>query len=293
MVTIGVFDGVHLGHQALIGHCVDIAAGNGLRAVALTFDPNPLEVLRPDVAPTRLCDIDRRVELIRSMGVDDVQVSTFDTDMAAMSAEQFVAQMLLEGLRAERVVIGHGFRFGHKAAGTAQTLRAHGLTVDEYSLVGGDEPVSSTRIRAAVAAGEVALAAQMLGRSHEVEGVVIEGQKRGRDLGYPTANVAHHSRAAVPADGVYAGTAAVGNTIHVAAISVGTNPTFDGAQRTVEAYLLDFDADLYGQRMRIGFAQRLRPTLAFETVDALVAQMERDVAQTDDLARSRVEDQGG
>ena len=149
--------------------------------------------------------------------------------------------------------------------------------------MGEQQPVSSTRIRSAVAAGDVVLAAGMLGRAPEVEGVVEAGQKRGRDLGFPTANIAHHRLAAVPADGVYAGTATVGDRSHIAAISVGTNPTFDGSRRTVEAHLLDFDGDLYGQRVRVGFHERLRPTLAFDTVEQLVAQMERDVVRTRDL----------
>ena len=283
VVTIGVFDGVHLGHQALIGHCVEIARANGLRSVAVTFDPNPLEVLRPEVAPARLCEIDRRVDLIRALGIDHVEVLAFDADMAAMSADEFVEDVLHKRLKAEHVVIGHGFRFGHKAAGSADTLRSGGLSVDEYSLVGDQKPVSSTRIRSAVAAGDVALAAGMLGRSPEVEGVVEAGQKRGRDLGFPTANIAHHRLAAVPADGVYAGTATVGDRSHIAAISVGTNPTFDGVRRTVEAYLLDFDGDLYGQRLRVGFTARLRDTLTFDGVEQLVAQMDADVARTRDL----------
>ena len=283
VVTIGVFDGVHLGHQALIGHCVEIARTNGLRSIAVTFDPNPLEVLRPEVAPARLCEIDRRVDLIRALGIDHVEVLAFDADMAAMSADEFVEDVLHKRLKAEHVVIGHGFRFGHKAAGSADTLRSGGLSVDEYSLVGDQQPVSSTRIRSAVAVGDVVLAASMLGRSPEVEGVVETGQKRGRDLGFPTANIGHHRLAAVPADGVYAGTATVDDRSHIAAISVGTNPTFDGVRRTVEAYLLDFDGDLYGQRLRVGFAHRLRDTLAFDTVEQLVAQMERDAVRTRDL----------
>lgn len=280
VVTIGVFDGVHLGHQALIGHCVEIARANGLRPVAVTFDPNPLEILRPDAAPTRLCEIDRRVELIEALGIEKTEVLTFDSEMAALSAEQFISGLLLERLGAQHVVIGHGFRFGHKAAGSAQTLRHAGLTVDEYALVGGEEPVSSTRIRSAVATGDVETAARMLDRAHEVAGVVVAGHKRGRALGFPTANIAHHRRAAVPADGVYAGVAVLDQRRLPAAISVGTNPTFDGSTRTVEAYLLDFDENLYGRGLRVEFTHRLRDTLAFDGVEALVAQMDRDVAQT-------------
>ena len=280
MVTIGVFDGVHRGHQSLIRHNLELAGQLDLESVVVTFDPNPLEVLRPDAAPTRLCDLSRRVELIAELGVELVEVLEFDADVAAMSADDFVETVLRKNLDARHVVIGHGFRFGHRAAGTAQTLREAGLVVDEFSLVGDEEPVSSTRIRAAVATGEVESAAQLLGRPHEVAGVVVPGEKRGRALGFPTANIEHHPRAAVPADGVYAGRAVVDGDSHAAAISIGTNPTFDGVVRTVEAHLLDFEGDLYGHRMRLEFDHRLRDTLAFDGVEALVAQMDEDVAAT-------------
>ncbi len=280
VVTIGVFDGVHVGHQALIRHNLEIAQRHDLESVVVTFDPNPLEVLRPDVAPTRLCDLSRRVERIMGLGVELVEVVEFDTDLAAQTAEEFTESVLQDHLDARHVVIGEGFRFGNRARGTAQTLREAGLVVDEYSLVGDAEPVSSTRIRAAIAAGDVAQAAAMLGRPHEISGVVVMGEQRGRDLGFPTANIDHHALAAVPADGVYAGRAVLDGVRHPAAISVGTNPTFDGNRRTVEAYLLDVDQDLYGRLMRVEFVERLRDTLAFDSVDDLVAQMHEDVAVT-------------
>lgn len=280
VVTIGVFDGVHVGHQALIRHNLQIAQRFDLESVVVTFEPNPLEVLRPDDAPTRLCELSRRVELIAGLGVELVEVVEFDADLASQTAQEFAQAVLLDRLDARHVVIGHGFRFGNRARGTAETLREAGLTVDEYSLLGDVEPVSSTRIRAAVAAGDVVEAAAMLGRPHEIAGVVVTGEQRGRELGFPTANLEHHRRAAVPADGVYAGAAVLDGVRHPAAISVGTNPTFDGAERTVEAYLLDVDSDLYGRRMRLEFVERLRDTLAFDGVDALVAQMHEDVAVT-------------
>lgn len=277
MVTIGVFDGVHVGHQALIRHNLEIAQRFDLESVVVTFDPNPLEVLRPEVAPARLCELSRRVELIVGLGVELVEVLEFDAALSAQTAEQFAREVLLDSLDARHVVIGAGFRFGNRALGSAQTLRDLGLTVDEYSLVGDAEPVSSTRIRGAVAEGDVVGAAAMLGRPHEITGVVVMGEQRGRDLGFPTANIEHHPRAAVPADGVYAGRAVIDGVRHPAAISVGTNPTFDGTQRTVEAYLLDVDQDLYGRLLRVEFVERLRDTLAFDGVDALVAQMHEDV----------------
>lgn len=279
-MTIGVFDGVHAGHQSVIGHCVQVAGQAGLQAVAVTFDPNPLELLRPEHAPTRLCSLPRRVRFIEQVGVDDVEVLAFTADLAAMSAQDFIDEVLLRRLNAQHVVIGQGFRFGHKAQGSAETLRAAGLTVDEFGLVGDGEPVSSTRVRAAVARGEVEVATQMLTRPPELEGVVVAGHKRGRDLGFPTANLEAHRLAAIPADGVYAGAAIVGAHRFPAAVSVGTNPTFADVGRTVEAHLLDFDSDLYDQTLRVEFVSRLRDTLAFESVDALVTQMHRDVEAT-------------
>jgi riboflavin kinase/FMN adenylyltransferase len=285
-LMIGVFDGVHRGHQSLIGHGVQVARDTGLRSVAVTFDPNPLEVLRPHAAPTRLCPIGRRVELIRGLGVDDVAVIGFDPELAAMPAEGFADDIVRGRFNAEHVVIGKGFRFGNRAKGTAQTLRDAGAVVDEFGLVGGDEPVSSTRVRAAVAAGDVAQAARLLGRPHEVEGVVVRGANRGRGLGYPTANIDHHRLAAVPADGVYAGVVDVDGHTRPAAVSVGTNPTFGGPARTVEAYILDFEADLYGSTLRVCFLERLRAMVAFDGLGPLIAQMKQDVTRTRDVVRA-------
>lgn len=277
VVTIGVFDGVHRGHQALIGRAVERARETGQRAVAVTFDPNPLEVLRPDHAPTRLTSLGRRVELIHGLGVDAVEVLSFDDRLAATPAEDFARVILRDHLGAIDVVIGHGFRFGNRASGSAQTLRDAGLAVEEYALLGGEQPVSSTRVRASISVGEVERATQMLSRSPEVEGVVVHGERRGRQLGYPTANVRHHELAAVPSDGVYAGYMHVAGTRHASAISVGTNPTFGGQARTVESYLLDFDDDLYGQQVRVDFVQRLRAMESFDGVAGLLAQMADDV----------------
>lgn len=278
-MTIGVFDGVHRGHQSVIGHTVERARAAGLEAAVVTFDPNPLEVLRPDHAPTRLCSVARRTELITELGADRVEVLSFTRELSKETAEEFIEVTLRAALDARVVVVGHGFRFGNKAAGTTETLRAAGLEVIEYDLVGDRQPVSSTRIRAAVAGGDVVAAGEMLARPHEVEGVVVRGEQRGRALGYPTANVEHHPRAAVPADGVYAGSTIVAGVQYPAAISVGTNPTFDGERRTVESYLLDVDMDLYGAEVRVLFAQRLRGMVGFDSVDELVTQMGEDVQQ--------------
>lgn len=286
-LTIGVFDGVHRGHQALVAETVARAAGEGLRSLVVTFDPNPLEVLRPQHAPTRLCSLSKRLQLLTALGVDQVEVLSFDDAMSQMTAEEFVDQVLLERFGAEQVVIGANFRFGNKAAGSAETIRRAGCAVHEFALTGeGDDPISSTRIRQCVAAGSVEIAASLLGRQHSVTGVVGHGLKRGRVLGYPTANLVLHPLTAIPADGVYAGRAHWRHGQAVAAISVGSNPTFGGVARTVEAYLLDFDDDLYDMDLTVEFAHRLRPMSAFESTDALIGAMRADVSQTRDLMGS-------
>lgn len=282
VLTIGVFDGVHRGHQALIGETVARAERAGVPAAAVTFDPNPLEILRPDVAPTRLCTLQRRIELLHELGLDGVEVLRFNANMAKMSADVFARQVLVERLGGQEIVIGANFRFGHKAAGDAATLRDAGLPVFEYELLeGADEPISSSRIRSAVAQGHVELASALLGHRHSVAGKVVEGRRRGRRLGYPTANLSVDPLAAIPSDGVYAGEVFWEDGQRIAAISVGTNPTFDDVhQRSVEAFLIDFDGDLYGRELRVEFGHFLRAMEPFATVEDLVAQMSHDVQQT-------------
>lgn len=279
-VTIGVFDGVHRGHQALIEHAVVRARAAEQRCLAVTFDPNPLEVLRPDDAPTRLVAIERRIHLLQAAGVDDVIVVDFTPALAEMSAADFASSLLRGDLGAQQVVVGVGFRFGNRANGSAATLREAGLQVTEYDLVGGGQPVSSTRIRAAIAVGDVTVAGQMLGRPAEVSGVVQRGHQRGRQLGYPTANIVHHRRAAVPADGVYAGRTEISGRVYPSAISVGSNPTFAGTRRTVESHVLDFDADIYGAPVRVEFVERLRGMESFDSVTELTKAMAADVQRT-------------
>lgn len=284
VTTIGVFDGVHRGHQALVAEAVLQAARVGGQPWVITFDPNPIEVVRPDVAPTRLCSVERRVRLLEELGVDGVTVVRFDPQMSQMSAADFAQQVVVEQVGATHVVVGENFRFGHRAAGDADTLREAGLQVSVLDLLaGGDAPLSSTRVRAAVAAGDMELAAAILGRHHGVEGPVVPGHRRGRELGYPTANVQVDPLAAVPLDGVYAGAVSWHDGERPAAISVGTNPTFGDGGRSVEAYLLDFDGDLYGQRLQVDFWHHIRPMVAFDDVEALKRQMADDVQRTADL----------
>lgn len=295
VVTIGNFDGVHLGHQHVISRARQVADQLGHRhVVAVTFDPHPIAVLRPEHAPPTLTDIGERVELLAAVGVDDVLVVPFTRDIAEWPPERFVEEILVGTLHAAAVVVGANFRFGRRAAGDITTLRELGdpdafLTVG-IPLDGGPQVWSSTYVRTCLAAGDVEGAAEALGRQVAVRGVVEVGDKRGRDLGYPTANVPTHTTA-VPADGVYAGWLRIlggrdgdpeGRL--PAAVSVGTNPTFVGERaRRVEAYVLDRDLDLYGRTVEVGFVRRLRGMLRFGSVDELVAAMADDVARTRDV----------
>jgi riboflavin kinase/FMN adenylyltransferase len=287
-VAIGVFDGVHAGHRAIVGRARDAAANLHARTVVISFDPHPAAVVRPDQAPLMLTTVEHRAELLAEEGVDALLALPFTRELSQLSPEQFVEQVLVDGLHAVRVVVGENFRFGHRAAGDVALLRAEGercgFTVDGVALVGGDTPLSSTLVRGLVADGDVAAAAAALGRPHRVSGPVVRGEARGRQLGYPTANVDVDERFAVPADGVYAGwlVRADGDRLP-AAVSIGTNPTFDGVARTVEAYALDVDVDLYGEVVAVEFVARLRGMEKFDGIDALVAQMGRDVTQTRQL----------
>jgi riboflavin kinase/FMN adenylyltransferase len=286
VVTIGVFDGVHRGHQAIIGHTVKRAAQLGIASVVVTFDPHPSEVVRPGSHPAVLTEAGRKAELIEALGVDALAVIPFTLEVSRLSAETFVHDVLVDNLHASSVVVGQNFRFGHKAAGDVALLerlgRTFGFTVEGAPLVATDDTiVSSTYIRACVDAGDVNAAAAALGRPHRVEGVVVRGDARGRELGFPTANLFTAPHVAVPADGVYAAwLIRRGQDRHRAAVSIGTNPTFAGRQRRVEAYVLDFDDDLYGERVALDFVTRLREQRRYDGVAPLVEQMHRDVEQT-------------
>jgi riboflavin kinase / FMN adenylyltransferase len=293
VVTLGVFDGVHRGHQRIIGRARQAASELGLPVVAVTFDPHPDEVVRPGSHPPFLCTTRRRCELLAGLGADAVLVVEFNYEFSQLGPDEFVRTVLVERLHAARVVVGEDYRFGHKAAGDVALLAELGekydFTVEGLPLVTEDGVrISSTEIRARLAEGDVAGAAHDLGRPHRVEGVVVRGHQRGRALGFPTANLETLPHAAIPADGIYAGwlyeldpSDGSEQDKWPAAISVGTNPTFDGRERTVEAHALDRDdLDLYGAHVAVDFVRRLRPTLKFDTVDELVAQMHEDVADT-------------
>jgi riboflavin kinase / FMN adenylyltransferase len=290
VITIGEFDGVHLGHQRIIARAVEVARERGLPVVVITFDPHPDEVVRPGTHPPLLTTSRRRAELLVGSGSDAVLVIPFTLEFSRLSPDEFIQTVLSDRLHAAAVVVGENFRFGHKAAGDITLLSALGekLEFDAEGVplvVKGHGVVSSTEIRERLAAGDVAGAGALLGRPHRVDGVVVRGHQRGRALGFPTANLQPGPHTAIPADGVYAGWLLTLDSEGAeaerwpAAISVGTNPTFsDVAERTVEAYALDRDdLDLYGVRAAIEFGERLRGNVRFESVDELVTQIRADV----------------
>ncbi|MFG3369488.1 bifunctional riboflavin kinase/FAD synthetase [Streptomyces sp. NPDC048156] len=291
VVTIGSYDGVHRGHQLIIGRAVERARELGVPAVVVTFDPHPSEVVRPGSHPPLLAPHHRRAELMADLGVDALLILPFTTEFSKLSPSEFVAKVLVDKLHARLVVEGPNFRFGHRAAGNVAFLAEQGTTydfgvevVDLYvsGSAGGGEPFSSTLTRRLVVEGDMEGAREILGRPHRVEGVVVRGAQRGRELGFPTANVETLPHTAIPADGVYAGWLHVGDEAMPAAISVGTNPQFDGTERTVEAYAIDrVGLDLYGLHVAVDFLAYVRGMAKFDSIDALL------VAIADDVKRSR------
>ena len=287
-VAIGKFDGVHAGHRAVIRRLNEAAAATGSRSVAVTFDRNPLAILRPDRCPENVVTVDRKLELLGELGIDATLVLTFDEQLAARSADDFVADILVGALEVSTVLVGEDFRFGNRGAGTPELLRKlgpeYGFTVevvDDVYLPGSSRRVSSSWIRELLIEGDVAGAAKVLGRNPDVRGEVVHGLKRGRELGFPTANLSTIVDAFVPADGVYAGWLVDHDTgiRHPSAISVGTNPTFDDVLvRQVEAHVLgETGLDLYGHDVTVEFVERLRGMVAFEGIEKLMAQMADDV----------------
>ena len=288
VVTVGVFDGVHRGHQQLIGRAVERGRERGLPTVLVTFDPHPAELVRPGSHPARLTTLRRRAELVAELGIDAFCVLPFTAEVAHTEPPEFVHEVLVERLHAADVVVGRNFTFGHRAAGDVTLLtklgERFGFGVEGVELITNDGiTFSSTYIRSCIEGGDVVAAAAALGRPHRVEGVVVHGDRRGRELGFPTANMSTAPYTALPADGVYAGRFVIGHRALPAAISVGTNPTFSGRVRTVEAYVLDVDEDFYGFEVAIDLEHRLRGQERFADVDALIAQMHRDVARARQL----------
>jgi riboflavin kinase/FMN adenylyltransferase len=292
VVTIGVFDGVHRGHQVILARAAEAGARLGLPLVVVTFDPHPDEVIRPGSHPPLLCTVRFRAELLGRLGADAVCVLPFSYEFSQLSAEDFVRSVLVDGLHAAAVVVGEDFRFGHRAAGNVALLGELG---EKYDFVAEGVPlisdhgvtVSSSLIRELLAEGRVAEAARDLGRPHRVEGIVVRGAQRGRALGFPTANAESPPHTAIPCDGVYAGWLAALDSEGAeldrwpAAISVGKNPTFDADGRTVEAL------DLYGVHVAVEFVARLRGQMRFESVPELVSQMTEDVTEVAEVLSAR------
>jgi riboflavin kinase/FMN adenylyltransferase len=288
VVVIGVFDGVHKGHQAVLNRAKAIAGDE--KIIALTFDPHPVSVFAPDRTPTLLTILTDRIELLKIHNADQVAVMKFTPEFAAMSPEDFVNKILVQQLSATKVVVGKNFTYGHKAAGNIETLKAHTefeTVVLDLSPVEG-EVVSSTRIRKLIVEGDVEKARELLTRPHRLDGIVVHGEKRGREIGYPTANLGDLQGQTIPSDGVYAGWLSVGIDRWPAAISIGTNPTFAGVRgRQVEAYALDqVGLDLYTKPATIEFGWRLRDTLTFDGLEPLLVQMAKDCAQARELTES-------
>ncbi|MGH2682777.1 MAG: bifunctional riboflavin kinase/FAD synthetase [Actinomycetota bacterium] len=284
-VTVGFYDGVHVGHQAVIRRTVKAAGEQGLRPVVLTFDRHPREVLTPRDVPQLLTTLRRKSELIEAIGVEVLAVMEFDEDVSRWPPERFVDQALVTGLGVRQAIVGANFTFGHRAAGTAELLgelgRARGFRVETVPLTELDgRPVSSTSIRRALADGDLDWPRRALGRRYRVEGTVVAGAGRGKDLGFPTANLRTPARILLPGRGVYAGRGFAEGNSWRAAINVGTNPTFGEEPLHVEAFLLDFEGDIQGRVLAVEFWERLRDELRFENPEALALQMKEDVTRT-------------
>ena len=286
-LTIGVFDGVHLGHRRLIGKLIREAASTGRISVVLTFKNHPTTVLRQSAQRPLLMDLDDRIDALKQLGVDIVVPVTFDREMSQLPAQQFLTK-LGDRLRMRSLIVGPDFSMGHNRDGTAETFPALSRTLGfsfhvVEPLIDGQHMVKSTAIRKLVAAGDVEAASRMLGRNFAATGVVVKGLERGRKLGFPTDNLEMPGHMAVPGDGIYATWAQLPSGRHMAATSIGTRPTFDEGNRTIEAFILDFSDQIYGQTLRLEFVHRLRPEEKFDTVEALVSQIGKDVEQTREL----------
>jgi riboflavin kinase/FMN adenylyltransferase len=288
-VALGTFDGVHLGHRRVIGAAVERARERGLVSAVVTFDPHPLRVLRPEQPLRLLTTTDQKIELVSELGVEEVVVIPFTSELSRQSAEDFCEHVLAGALDARSVSVGANFRFGHGATGDAALLAARPeFDTDVVELVQqGDDSISSSRIRDLLAQGDVAQAADLLGAPYTLVGSVVEGDRRGRELGVPTANIEPPPDVVVPAPGIYAATAVIGDERMPAAVSIGVRPTFEGdGDERVEAHLIGFDGDLYGRTLKLSFLQRLRDEVRFDSPEELVDQMHRDVEQAQQIYRA-------
>ncbi|MBA2609343.1 MAG: bifunctional riboflavin kinase/FAD synthetase [Actinobacteria bacterium] len=288
VVTIGAYDGVHIGHRAVIEEVRHLADTRGALSAMVTFDRHPAEIVRPDSAPCRLTSLDQKIELLETTGLDVLLVIRFDEERSHETAEDFVQEVLVDGLAPRAVVVGHDFHFGKNRGGNVEMLQREGA-IHAFDVLGmrlvatSDAAVSSTRIRQLLHDGNVGNAASLLGRPHEVRGTVRHGDARGRELGFPTANVSVPDGVCMPADGIYAALYKTPDGVtRPAAVSLGRRPTFyvDAQASLLEAFLLDFDGDLYDQPAAVGFVERLRGEQKFDSIDDLITQMHADVAAT-------------
>ena len=285
VLTVGVFDGVHRGHRHLLSRLAAEAVGMGHLAVVVTFRNHPAAVLRPDFEPRYLTPIDNRMSLIRDAGVDFIAPIDFDLELSRLRAGQFVA-VLQEHLRMRGLVVGPDFAMGHRREGDVEMLASLGrdmgfsVTVVDPLQDDDGQPITSTAVREALLGGDVARVALLMGRYFELAGRVVRGAGRGGPLGFPTANLDVQDELALPGDGIYAAWAYVGPRRYMAATSIGVRPTFQEAERAIEAFILDFEGDLYGKDVRLEFVRRLRDEVSFETVHALQAQVDKDVSET-------------
>jgi len=294
VVALGNFDGVHLGHQAVLRRAVEVAKERGSRVVAATFDPHPQAVLRPGSEPPLLTTLGLRREALLRNGADEMRVIRFDKELSRKSPEEFIQDVLLEDLGAATVVVGENFRFGYKASGGFEDLRRHMREAggEAYAVPleasGGDEDINSTRIRGLLVAGEAADAGRLLGRPYVLRGGVISGERRGRQLGFPTANILPEPGIVVPARGVYAGYVDVRGERYIACTNVGLAPTFERSESKVEAHLLDFEGDLYGLVVDVGFVEKVRDEKKFSGIEELRGQISRDVEVAREVMRERL-----
>mgnify|MGYP000116382786 CR=1 FL=1 len=291
VLTLGNFDGVHRGHQAILGRVAEVAHADGGDAVALTFNPHPVAVLRPDRAPALITALRDRIGLISGTGIDVLIVQHFTAAFAALTAEEFVERFVVQRLGAKRLVVGHSVSFGHERRGDAALLtmlgERFGFAVEVVGPIRVDgHDVSSSAVRRAIAAGEIGLATTLLGRPHRLGGRVVRGKQRGKTIGFPTANVRVRA-GMLPPDGVYAVRVRRAGVWIDGVANIGTNPTFGDTGRTLEAHLFDFDADIYGARVDVAFIARLRGEEKFSSVEALVAQIQRDADQARVLLATR------
>jgi riboflavin kinase/FMN adenylyltransferase len=284
-IAIGSFDGVHLGHRRVIERTIAAAGERGLTATVVTFDPHPMAVLRPELAPLELSTPARKQALVAELGADELVRIRFDRAFSMLDHERFAEEVLARALGARLVIVGRNFHYGHRAQGSIESLSESGdrlgFAVEPAPLLEvGGVAISSSRIRDLITAGEVATAAELLGRPPWVEGTIVRGDGRGRELGFATANLAAAPHTAVPAIGIYAGWGHLDGERHPAAISIGYNPTFSDDRKRVriEAHLLDFDSDVYGRPLRLDFSHRLRGEQRFDSVEELTSQVHRDIA---------------